>query len=57
MLDQLKEDVNKLKKQNEKKEILPQSTIEETSFDFASLINPVVENFEFHVIHTIKCTQ
>ena len=75
MLDQLKEDVDKLKKkkiksnnnnnenllneqQNQQQQQVP--TIESTEIEKINeieLINPVVENFEFHVTHSIKCTQ
>ena len=74
MLDQLKEDVDKLKKKKIKSSInseisnieqqqqqVPSSTTTTTtiveSINEIELINPVVENFEFHVTHSIKCTQ
>jgi phosphoribosylformylglycinamidine (FGAM) synthase PurS component len=68
VLDQLKEDVDKLKKKKIKSSInseisnieqqqVPSSTTIVESINEIELINPVVENFEFHVTHSIKCTQ
>ena len=71
MLDQLKEDVDKLKKKKIKSSInseisnieqqqqqqVPSSITIVESINEIELINPVVENFEFHVTHSIKCTQ
>jgi hypothetical protein len=71
VLDQLKEDVDKLKKKKIKSSInseisnieqqqqqqVPSSTTIVELINEIELINPVVENFEFHVTHSIKCTQ
>jgi hypothetical protein len=71
VLDQLKEDVDKLKKKKIKSSInseisnieqqqqqqVPSSITIVESINEIELINPVVENFEFHVTHSIKCTQ
>jgi hypothetical protein len=59
VLDQLKEDVDKIKKQkNSTLTISPAATTDELVIKLdENLINPVIENFEFHVTHTIQCTQ
>jgi hypothetical protein len=60
VLDQLKADVDKIKKQKNSTTltISPAATTDELVIKLnENLINPVNENFEVHVIHTIQCTQ
>jgi hypothetical protein len=60
VLDQLKEDVDKLKKRKNSTTTLtanPETTDQLVNKLNENLKNPVTENFQFHLTHKIQCTQ
>lgn len=56
VLDQLKEDADKIKKQHDTTNTFAQHHQQKHELQM-QFTNPVIENFEFQVTHSIQCTE